>query len=106
MPTPHLPTAAVHHALRQLGTDVADARKRRRLTMQIVADRAFTSRATVQRVEAGDPGVGIGIYASVLNALGLLDRLARLAEIGADPVGLALASEALPKRVRLAKVRP
>jgi hypothetical protein len=40
--------------------------------MSVVAERAFTSRATLQRVEEGDPGVGIGIYAAVLYALGLL----------------------------------
>ena len=38
--------------------------------MSVVADRAFTSRSTLQRIEAGDPGVGIGIYAAVLQSWG------------------------------------
>jgi len=69
--------------------------------MAVVAERAFTSRSTLQRVEAGDTNVGIGIYAAVLLALGLLDGLGQLAEIGNDPVGQALASAELPKHVHL-----
>ena len=68
--------------------------------MQIVAERAFTSRKTLQRVEAGDYGVSIGIFASVLNSLGLLDRLADLADLSSDELGMSLASASLPKRVR------
>ena len=44
--------------------------------MAVVAERAFTSRSTLQRVEAGDTAVSVGIYAAVLQALGLLDGLA------------------------------
>jgi hypothetical protein len=80
MPTPHTPSSAVHRALHKLGSDIHDARRRRRLTMAVVAERAFTSRATLQRVEEGDPSVSFGIDAAVLHALGFLDRLADLAE--------------------------
>lgn len=73
----------------------------RSLTTAVVAERAFTSRSTLQRVEAGDPAVGMGIYAAVLHALGLLDGLARLADPAVDTVGQTLAVEALPKRVRM-----
>ena len=52
------------------------ARKRRSLSMETVANRAFTSRKTGRRVEEGDHSVSIGIYASVLNTLGLLVGLA------------------------------
>ena len=101
MPTPHNPPAAVRRALRKLGADIHDARRRRRLPMAVVAERAFTSRSTLQRVEAGDTRVGIGIYAAVLRALGLLDGLSRIADIGNDPVGQALASAELPRHVHL-----
>jgi hypothetical protein len=69
--------------------------------MAVVAERAFTSRSTLQRVEAGDTAVSIGIYASVLQALGLLDGVARLADISRDSVGQALASAELPARSRI-----
>jgi DNA-binding XRE family transcriptional regulator len=100
MPTPHHPPLAVRRALRKLGGDLKDARKRRGLTAEIVAERAFTTRPTLQRIEAGDEGVSIGIYASVLNALGLLDHLGQLADPAMDKVGQQLAADALPARVR------
>jgi transcriptional regulator with XRE-family HTH domain len=91
----------VRRTLRKLGADIQDARRRRRLPMAVVAQRAFTSRSTLQRIEAGDANVGIGIYAAVLQALGLLDGLGDIADIGRDSFGRALASAELPKRVRI-----
>ena len=101
MPSPHQPPAAVRRALRKLGADIHDARRRRRLPMAVVAERAFTSRSTLQKVEAGDTSVSIGIYAGVLLALGLLDGLSQVADIGNDKIGQALASAGLPKHVHL-----
>jgi transcriptional regulator with XRE-family HTH domain len=69
--------------------------------MAVMAERAFTSRSTLQKVEAGDTSVSIGIYAGVLQALGLLEGLSQIADIGNDSVGQALASAALPKHVHL-----
>lgn len=92
--------------LRKLGADMHDARRRRRLPMRVIAERAFTSRTTLQRIEEGDAGVGIGIYAAVLQALGLLDALGQIADISHDRVGQALASVELPTRVRLRRPRP
>jgi len=73
-----------------MGADIKDARLRRRLPMEVVAQRAFTSRSTLQKIEEGEPGVGIGIYASVIQAIGLLEGLAGVADIGIDPVGRSL----------------
>lgn len=101
MPTPHNPPAAVQRALQKLGADIHDARRRRQLPMAVVAERAFTSRSTLQKVEAGNPGVSIGIYASVLQALGLLSNLSQIADIGIDSVGQALSSASLPKHVHV-----
>ena len=100
MPTPATPPNKVKRALRTLGQDIRDARKRRSLSMETVATRAFTSRKTLQRVEEGDHGVSIGIYASVLNALGLLDGLAILADPANDKTGMRLANANLPERIR------
>jgi len=70
-----------------------------------VAERAFTSRPTLRRIEAGDHSVSVGIYAAVLHALGLLDGLGMLADPANDAAGMALSSEALPRRVRLRQPR-
>ncbi|HEV3157096.1 MAG TPA: helix-turn-helix domain-containing protein [Candidatus Baltobacteraceae bacterium] len=101
MPTPHRPSIAVRRAIRKLGLDIHDARRRRRLPAEVVAERAFTSRPTLRRIEAGEHSVSIGIYAAVLQALGLLDGLGQLADPAADETGLAFESERLPKRIRL-----
>lgn len=101
MPTPHNPPTAVRRALRKLGADIHDARRRRKLPMAVVAQRAFTSRSTLQRVEAGDTNVSIGIYAGVLQALGLLEGLGQIADISNDSVGQVLDRADLPKHVHL-----
>lgn len=101
MPAPHRPSIAVRHALRKLGQDMRDARRRRGLPAGVVAERAFTSRPTLHRVERGDASVSIGIYAAVLQALGLVDGLSQLADPARDVVGVAMATEKLPQRVRL-----
>lgn len=104
MPTPHRPSIGVRRALRKLGHDLHDARRRRGLPAGVVAERAFTSRPTLQRVEQGDPSVGIGIYAAVLQALGFLDELSQVADVSRDAAGVALANEKLPRRIRIRRV--
>jgi hypothetical protein len=47
----------------------------------------------------------MGIYASVLQALGLLDRLDQLADPAHDEIGRSLASGELPQRVRMSTKR-
>ena len=66
--------------------------------MEIIADRAATSRPTLARIEKGDPSVGIGIVGAVLQALNLLENLAELADSSKDSMGLELSKDNLPKR--------
>ena len=101
MATPHRPSLGVRRSLHKLGQDIRDARRRRGLPAAVVAQRAFTSRPSIRRIEAGDASVSIGIYAAVLQALGLLDGLSQLADPSRDATGLAIASENLPERVHL-----
>ncbi|MEC9487464.1 MAG: helix-turn-helix transcriptional regulator [Prosthecochloris sp.] len=95
MPTSHYPSPAVRKVLRKLGANIREARVRRKLPMSVVAERAGTSRPTLSRLEKGEPSVSIGIYAAVLQALGLLDDLARLADPAHDSVGQQLLSPKL-----------
>lgn len=83
-----------------------DARKRRRLPMEIVAERAQISLPTLRRVERGDASVAFGVYATVLWVLGLSDRLARLASLESDVLGMELDEERLPQRIRLKRAGP
>ena len=102
MPTPHRVSVATARALRKLGADLRDARLRRRLSMQVVADRARTTRATLTRVERGDPSVAMGLYCSVLNVLGLLEGVSMLADVSTDRVGVELEAARLPRRTKKA----
>ena len=90
----------VRRLLDRLGPDIRDARRRRRIPTATMAQRAGISRTTLHRVERGDPGVSLGIYATVLFVLGLEERIADLADPRNDTVGLDLEAEALPKRIR------
>ena len=90
----------VTRALRKLGQDLRDARRRRRIPVAIMAERASISRTTLGKVEKGDPGVSLGTYATVLFVLGLADRVSDLADPGKDALGLALEGERLPQRIR------
>ena len=92
----------VARALRKLGRDIKDARRRRRIAMAMVAQRASVSKPTLIRIERGDPKVSVGSYATVLFVMGMAERLADLADAKNDPVGLRLEEENLPKRIRAA----
>jgi hypothetical protein len=89
----------VKRALKKLGADISVARRRRKITTTLMAQRAFIDRRSLARVEKGDPGVSMAIYATVLFVLGMIDRLADFAGPANDPVGQLLANERLPARV-------
>jgi hypothetical protein len=65
-----------------------------------MAERAFISRGTLYKVEKGDPSVSMGIYATVLSILGLIEGLGYLADRGTDTLGLDIDEDRLPKKVR------
>lgn len=90
----------VRNALRKLGRDIRDARRRRRIPLAIAAERASISEPTLIKLERGDPGVAMGIYATVLFVLGLMEPIADLADARRDQVGLELEEEHLPQRIR------
>ncbi len=85
-------------ALERLGQDIRGARLRPGIAIADLAVRSGTSPSSIARLEKGDSGVGIGTLADVLVALGLIERLADLVDIRKDDLGLALATQQLPKR--------
>jgi hypothetical protein len=91
----------VKSVLRKLGSDIQDARLRRRIPAAIMSQWAFICRTTLAKVEKGDPSAGIGTYTAVLFALGLLDRLRDLANAKTDEIDFSLEEERLPKRIDL-----
>lgn len=84
--------------LRGLGGNIRQARLRRAYSAETVAKRAGIARATLARVERGDPAVALGIYARVLQALGLEADLEQLA--ADDVLGRKLQDANLGERAR------
>jgi len=66
-------------ALEKLGADLAVARLRRRESLKTWAKRLGVTVPTLVRLEAGDPGVGIGILATALWLIGRDSELVQLA---------------------------
>lgn len=71
---------ATSAAIEKLGADLAVARLRRKESLKTWAQRMGVSVPTLQRLEAGDPAVGIGIVAT---ALWLIQRDGALGQLAA-----------------------
>lgn len=97
---PHLPLPA-RTALCKMGSEIRDARRRRRVTIKLMAERAGVSEKTIGKIERGDPTTSMGGYASTLFVLGMTNRLADVADPSHDLTGRELDEEKLPQRVRL-----
>ena len=88
------------HALRKLGRELALARRKRGISTEDMAARAFVSRSTLWRLERGDPAIAIGTLATVTFILQLHDRLGNLAAPPSDALALSLDERRLPQRIR------
>lgn len=70
------------------------------LTAQQVAERAGTTRDTLRKIEAGDPGVNFRSVAQVLRALGVLDQVVEATDPLSSDIGRLRASHLTKKRAR------
>lgn len=84
-----MPPATVA-ALEKLGADLAVARLRRKESLASWAARLGTSVPTLLRMENGEPGVGIGLYATALWLIGRDGALAELAAPDKDQGALEM----------------
>ncbi len=78
-------------AIEKLGADLAVARLRRKESLASWAKRMGVSISTLQRVEAGDPTISLGIVASALWLMGRDGALGELAAPANDRGALELA---------------
>ncbi|KRB97270.1 helix-turn-helix domain-containing protein [Duganella sp. Root198D2] len=82
------PLATFPTALKQLaglGERLRLARRRRKFTAMLFAERMGISRETLRRLEKGDPSIAIGTYLRALRVLGLdkdIDAVASDDELG------------------------
>ncbi|WP_280178439.1 helix-turn-helix transcriptional regulator [Modicisalibacter radicis] len=92
----------VARALSNLGRDLSMARRMRRLTQEDLAQRIGTSLSTVRRMEDGYPGTALHTFLRALHVLGRLEDMVRVMALEQDTLGLELAQDQLPQRVRSA----
>ena len=80
----------VQYALAKLGADLRIARLRRGESLRSWAQRVGISVPTLQRMEAGDPSVGVSVYTMSLWLVGKINDLANLADLADDEQALAI----------------
>jgi transcriptional regulator with XRE-family HTH domain len=91
----------IETAISRMGDHIRIARKRRAISMAEMASRMFVSRKTLSRLENGEPGVSIGVFAMALWVLGLDRELLNVALPEKDRAGIFLERQRLPKRIRV-----
>ena len=88
--------------LEQMGLQIKYARLRRKLTAELVAERAGICRATLVAIEKGSPSVAMGCYAAVLHAMNYMDKdLLLIAKD--DELGRLIQDQGLTVRKRVRK---
>lgn len=87
-------------SLVKFGADIEIARKKRRLTVKMVCERASISGTLYTRLIRGSPGTSLGACAQVLFALGVGTPFETLLDVAKDDAGLLLDEQRLPQRVR------
>jgi DNA-binding XRE family transcriptional regulator len=97
-----LPTR-LRRSLSKFGHDLAVARRKRHLTVAMMAERTGLAKSTYTRIEKGDPAVAMGAYAMALFVLGFGEVFGSLSDARRDEEGLLLDEARLPKRVRIKK---
>ena len=90
--------------LETMGEQIKLARLRRKISAELVSERAGISRSTLWAVEKGSPCVSIGIYAAVLHSLTGMDKELLLIAKD-DELGRKLQDLALPIKKRAPKNR-
>ncbi len=102
LPSKGLPPE-INDTIRILGEHIRIARIRRNLTMEEMSSRMFITRRTLARLEKGESGVSLAVFASALWVLGLDDNLKNIADPAQDTVGIFHERKKLPKRASAGK---
>ena len=66
-------TQETEFAIKKMGNRIKKARLRRNIMAEILAERVGISKGTLSAIEKSEPTVSIGAYATVLNALDMVN---------------------------------
>lgn len=99
----HILFPSLQRALAETGENIRCARLRRKLSCEMVAQRAGIARNTLRAIERGDASVSMGAYANVLHCLGLEKDLRLIARD--DELGRKLQDAGLPLKARAPKLK-
>lgn len=87
-------------AAKSIGDNIATWRKLYGLTSQELADKANVSRATISRLENGDPSVSLETFLNTCRALQTLNAVVEATDPYQTDLGRARADQVLPQRIR------
>ena len=90
----------VQRAILKLGNDLSLARRRRRISQESLALRIGASISTEKRMEKGDMRIPLHFIGRALYVFGELEKLNALLDSSRDEIGLTLADQQLPQRIR------
>jgi len=82
----------------QIGSNIRNARRRRKIKMESLAQQSGISRPTLSSIEAGSLGVSLGSFLAVLSALGLEKDILRVAYN--DTAGRQMQDKDLNERIK------
>lgn len=89
-------------ALKNLGSNIRIARKRREWTIADLAQKMKVTAPTVIALEKGQPTISAGVLVSALWTLGLENELVKLTQPD-DEIGVKLMTARLPQKVKIKK---
>ena len=89
----------------RLGANIRIARRRRGLSVEVLAERMMVSPPTLRKLEKGDPTGSFGSFVLALWALGLAETVSGIADPATDAEGLRADLRRLPLRARRKMVR-
>lgn len=87
--------------LAKLGKDIEFARRVRSIPVEKFAQAAGISRATLHRLESGEPGISLNTLAMALTVLGKIELLGDLINIRNDDIGLSILRQGVRRRTTL-----
>ncbi len=99
-------TADAEIGLQEVGRLIAEARKRRGLSVADLSQRLGVDRRTLAQLEAGHPGVSLGLFFQILSLLNLVKGLEEFLKPENDIETAAMQVRAIRKRKRISKKIP